>query len=105
MGIALIRTTSSREWVSKLYVLPRGFTKLATCSQVLQGSILESPDVKIYRRFQDPSRPTTGSSLFERQIPHREDEGSGIAGIRNQARLGKDAGHKNAKTKRPERMD
>jgi hypothetical protein len=38
MGIALIRTTSNREWVSKLYVLIRGFTKLTTCSKVLQGS-------------------------------------------------------------------
>ena len=33
MGIALIRTTSNREWVNKLYVLLRGFTELTTNSR------------------------------------------------------------------------
>jgi hypothetical protein len=107
VGIALIRTTSNREWVSKLYVLPRGFTELTTCSQVLQGSRLESPDVRIYRRVQESSRSTTGSSLslhcFERQSPRYEDERSGITVIRNQAQLGKDDGHEDSKTRRPKR--
>jgi hypothetical protein len=41
---------------------------------------------------------------FERQSPRHEDEQSGITAIRNQARLGKDAGHKDSKPRRPERM-
>jgi hypothetical protein len=80
-----MHTTSKSEWVRSLFFPLCGFTELTTCSQVLQGSRLESPDDRIYRRFQEPSRPTTGSSLslhrFERQSPRHEDERSGITAI------------------------
>jgi len=59
----LIHTTSNREWVRSLF-FPRGFIELKTCRQVLQGSRVEGPDVRIYQRFQKPSRPTTRSSLY-----------------------------------------